>query len=285
MPNTFDVHSKRALPKIGGSEGGFIAIVVCLVLVIVASCTAVFFLLRTHPSDQNRAYRDRQRGRRHRHQAVPSSASYDYSNYNNYSTSPTAANPQSLQRKLAGMFRFGAKEQGSRAGGGGWVRTGSGDEWDSDSADEAGRGRGMKHLREQKTPGQNVIGSTNTVSSGPVDMPFIPPTSPSYPNMDTTSSVGLSLHPSYSDPFVVPHPPADPHTVRPIVHNVQPHPGSPTPTSSSSSPYASPPRHTASPEALSETNDHVDREGRKWSQESEMSVRTFTGGTKFIESL
>jgi hypothetical protein len=244
------------------------------VLIIVVSCTAVFFLLRVRdPSDNDRAYRDRHRSRRHQHQTVPFT-SYNYD---------TPANPQSLQGKLAGMFRLGGNEHGSRnvngrASGGGWVRAGS-DEWDYDSGVEAGRGRGMKDLREWKPPGQSVASSSIATRSEPIDMPFIPPTSTSYPSMDSTSTVRLDLHgagPSYNDPFIDSRP--RPHSVYPVIHSARLSSGSPTPTSS-------PSRRTISPEALYETNDQNDREGRKRSDESEVSLRTFTGGTKFIESL
>ncbi|KIJ59730.1 hypothetical protein HYDPIDRAFT_32946 [Hydnomerulius pinastri MD-312] len=113
------VATKRDVPEIDGSQGGFIGLVVALSILIVVCCLAVFFLLRNHePTEQDRANR-RERYRRHREeQDVGSSV-------------PPASTFGSLGEKFK---RIWSKNSSSgRRGGRGWIQAGSGDEWEFDS--------------------------------------------------------------------------------------------------------------------------------------------------------
>ncbi|KAF9026721.1 hypothetical protein BDZ89DRAFT_1067386 [Hymenopellis radicata] len=159
-------YEKRGAPKIGGSVGGFIALVVCLCLVIVISCTAIFLLLRDRdPSETERAHRRR----KHREEV---NAKYLGA------TSPWTT-------KVAHIFSSG-KPKSSAEGPThtqGWVQAGTTDEWDTESLDE-GRTRGMEMTYSEH-----------------LDPPFRPP----YPTEDSASSVHFDLGtkmPSFPSPRV-----------------------------------------------------------------------------------
>jgi len=135
---------QRNVPKIGGSVGGFIALVVFLILIILASCTAIFFLLRDHSQhDEERA---RRRPSRYQPASNPSSAD------------------QSWSTKLGTMFGFGSKPKDrAKTGRGGWIRASS-DEWEYDSDED-------RHL----AGGELAEMSKPTSYSPPRDRPFRPP--------------------------------------------------------------------------------------------------------------
>ncbi|KZT24018.1 hypothetical protein NEOLEDRAFT_1148885 [Neolentinus lepideus HHB14362 ss-1] len=119
------LHRGREVPKIDGSEGGFIGLVAGLCVIIVVCCAAVFYLLTYHQP----TVEDRARRRRHR--------SY-------HTRQSSTGSMHSFKEKLTGLFAFGGKTGSSSAGaalglskrGQGWVQAGSGDEWESDSGDE-----------------------------------------------------------------------------------------------------------------------------------------------------
>ncbi|EPQ58705.1 hypothetical protein GLOTRDRAFT_120304 [Gloeophyllum trabeum ATCC 11539] len=116
------LHRTREVPKIDGSEGGFIGLVVGLCVIIVICCAAVFYLLTYHqPSPADRARRRQQRSFHHRRQS-------------------SSGSMHSFKEKLTGLFTRSGQSPAPAFGlakrGQGWVQAGSGDEWESDSGDE-----------------------------------------------------------------------------------------------------------------------------------------------------
>lgn len=243
-------------------------------MVILVSCTAVFYILRNHPPSDNERANRRQRNR-YQHQSVPTLSSF---NYNNSST-PS----QSLSGSLGRMFGIKGRSDDSNRndgtkvkmgkGGQGWVQAGSGDEWDDDSGDERRRTEGLPQLRE-------VSGQVPQVGLSPAfDKPFSTTIFSSYPTSESNSSDRVDLHAlpglSYKDGQS-----PSPQSTLPNIHTQI--------SSASSSGAPSPaPIRTASPEPIpgSSTDNLADKDGRKFSTQSVVSVRTFQGGTKFIESL
>ncbi|KAL7282928.1 hypothetical protein ACG7TL_002346 [Trametes sanguinea] len=96
---------EQSRPEIGGSFGGFIALVVVLAAIFLISCVGIFILLRDH---EPTAYERRQRRARARE--------HDFS-------SEAPIGPPGLRERLARLF-------GRRAG---WIKAsaGDGDEWDA----------------------------------------------------------------------------------------------------------------------------------------------------------
>ncbi|EGN96305.1 hypothetical protein SERLA73DRAFT_185993 [Serpula lacrymans var. lacrymans S7.3] len=249
------VHVRREVPKLDGSQGGFIALVVALSIIIVISCTAVFFLLRNHePTEQERTIR---RERSHRYREEPE-----------FSTTVP------LREKIGNMFSFWNKKgvgrglYSRRPTGRGWVQTGSGDEWEpeSDHEDDAEiapyPGRRTHHFGNDD--------SSPSSDHRMVDSPFRSPPSDS------------GLHPyitgSYVDPFSKesPRPNFSP-TESDIDRSRSPALSSPG--SLSASHVTSAVLHESSLE------DGIHHNQRQFTAQSGTSVRTFEGGTKFIESL
>ncbi|KAI6150398.1 hypothetical protein BKA82DRAFT_596644 [Pisolithus tinctorius] len=104
---------RSAIPEIGGSQAGFIGLVVFLGVLIVVCCSAVYYLLRHHePTDQDRVLR-RERSHRRRTELDPSSGS-------------------SLGDKFKQSWE--RVRHGRRRGGSGWMKAGSGDAWESTSS-------------------------------------------------------------------------------------------------------------------------------------------------------
>ncbi|KAJ6542588.1 hypothetical protein B0H19DRAFT_1267833 [Mycena capillaripes] len=214
-------YGKRDAPRIGGSEGGFIGLVVGLGVIILVSCVAIYILLRDHSPSQ----RDRE-GRRH-DSRYPSE------------TSRTASLKPRLpwSEKLGGLFGGGGgtAKRNSKSGHG-WIQA-SGDAWE---ADEVERSREMSGL------GQSL------------DAPFRPPVDP------------YAAPPSSSSTDSVAYDPAARYTPMPTSLRSD----SPIPRSMS-------PESTVHPHANPDPNS----QSRQFSVESAASVRTFEGGTKFIEGL
>lgn len=104
---------RSAIPEIGGSQAGFIGLVVFLGVLIVVCCSAVYYLLRYHePTDQDRVLR-RARSRRCSTELDPSSGS-------------------SLGDKFKRSWE--RIRHGRRRSGSGWMKAGSGDSWESTSS-------------------------------------------------------------------------------------------------------------------------------------------------------
>lgn len=234
--------SRRAVPEIGGSQGGFIGLVVALSVLILICCIAVFFLLRNHePSEQDRTAR-RERYRRNR---------------DNQEHDSTAAMPglSSFGDKIRVMWEDRSRS-GGRRGGRGWIQAGSGDEWETNS----------DHGEERRAQ-QPMQPFSRSFQEGPY--------SPQVPEMDSPLSDAESYAPmQYGDPYA-----------KGPLHVTSPQrvtfARSQSPLSQSSSPMS--PGSHRDPSMDDEEVRPPDH--RHFSTQSSTSVRTFEGGTKFIESL
>ncbi|KAF8207282.1 hypothetical protein K438DRAFT_2013776 [Mycena galopus ATCC 62051] len=218
-------YSKRDVPRIGGTEGGFIALVVCLGVVVLGSSIAIIYiLLRDHsPSDRDREARREER-------RYPSESS-------RLSLKPRFP----WSEKLGGMFARGAPSKRSSKSGHGWIQA-SGDAWEEDELDRS-RGREMSGLQ-------------------PMDLPFRPPIDP------------------YASNDSVPYDPPQPrYTPMPISRSTQ----SDLRSDESTVPRSASPESTEAHSADSSRPEQ--NRNRHFSVESANSVRTFEGGTKFIEGL
>ncbi|KAG2135180.1 uncharacterized protein EDB93DRAFT_1092468 [Suillus bovinus] len=234
--------SRRTVPEIGGSQGGFIGLVVALSVLILICCIAVFFLLRNHePSEQDRISR-RERYRRNR------------DNQENDST----AGRSFFGDKLRGMWpdKWSSRSRsGGRRGGRGWIQAGSGDEWEINSD------HGEEHRAQQ--PMQPF---SRSFQEGPY--------SPQAPEMDSPLSDAESYAPMhYGDPYA-----------KGPLHVTSPQrvtfARSQSPLSQSSSPMS----RGSHRDASMDDEEVRPPDHRHFSTQSSTSVRTFEGGTKFIES-
>jgi hypothetical protein len=177
----------RGEPKIGGSVGGFIALVVCLILVIVVACASIFFLIRQDSSEEQQ--RARQRQLRYQHQPVLSSSSYTY----DPSSTPSKSWLASLQGIFPGTTRYNAVRR--MKGRDGWIQA-TGDEWEDDSGDERLRSMGNTQYNAYspaldppfRPPGIVTTESTSTVH-------FVPRSDSRIPNRFTSSSESPTLSP------------------------------------------------------------------------------------------
>ncbi|KAJ7778421.1 hypothetical protein B0H16DRAFT_1503468 [Mycena metata] len=202
-------YGKREAPRIGGSEGGFIGLVVGLVVIILISGVAIFILLRDHsPSDRDREAR--------RHET----------RYPSESSSLKDRIPWS--GTLGGIFGRSAGADGSKRAsksGHGWIQA-SGDAWEADDREMSGFVNAKR------------------------DAPFSPPVDPYAVESYSSDSI------AYDPPISHPH-----------VRFEEPIPRSTSPESTV--PHVSP----------------TQKENRQFSSDSTTSIRTFEGGTKFIEGL
>ncbi|EIW86136.1 hypothetical protein CONPUDRAFT_78618 [Coniophora puteana RWD-64-598 SS2] len=125
-------HLKREIPEIDGSPAGFIALVVVLSVIILASCIAVFFLLRDHePSDAQRAARRSRYMREIEREASTADGG------------PGSTAPPSLTERMKRIWRTKGYASASRRGSGGWVQA-TGDEWETSSANGDDHDTGMR---------------------------------------------------------------------------------------------------------------------------------------------
>jgi len=252
--------SSREVPKLGGSEAAFIALIVILCVIILCACTAVVYLLYYHESATSNGHNT---NRRYQHQSVPSSSSAAAFAY-----SQSTTKPPSKTNKLASMFQ--KRTKGDRTGPG-WVQQGSGDEWDYGSDEEG-------------TPGFTMIGGARVAglspNTPPLDTPFHPPQiSPS--NSNSYSSIQFDPHApglaSYANPSQASPIPSR----RPTIE---------TQMESSSARGVGTPLRTTTPDPIP-GHAHIDlegtgdRNGNGKRDSGTSSVRTFTGGTKFLEGL
>ncbi|KII89384.1 hypothetical protein PLICRDRAFT_53820 [Plicaturopsis crispa FD-325 SS-3] len=240
------------MPEINGSSGGFIALIVCLILIIIVSCGAVFYLLRNHePSKRDRELR---RARTHHYQQrandLASSSPF------NYSASDTST-PQSLKDRVTGALRIGRGVRGQ-----GWTQAASGDDWEV-------RGEGADRHLEHAGPSPPVGVSFAAPPSR--SRPDSPSTAEAYREMESASSVHVDLY-SPGSAYAFPNQSRTPDRV------------------------ASPTRHVSvtgsmrseSPDVLSSPEGAytpIRESSRHMSTQSGMTIRTFEGGTKFIEEL
>jgi hypothetical protein len=287
---------ERDIPNIKGSRGGFIALIVCLSVLVVGICIAVFILLRDHePTDEERDVRQ-QLSRRHREQQSESSSPFTYN--------PSSTNPPTLTQKIGGIFGMAADDNNrtsktrSRSGshrnraGQGWIQARSGDDWDSDTDREtAARTRGLSGSTPQVA--QRDVGEAHGIrltdrliprDGIPLDLPFHPPQT-RYSHVDSNSSIH-SLYNSASydlDASSTWKPPAS--LLAPTRLNTS---ESLAPSSFSVSPSPTPQRAGSPEPYTSGSTDDVPTDNPHFSTQSgsgSVSVRTFHTGTKFIESL
>lgn len=128
---------------------GFIGVVVALGVLILACCSAVFYLLRYHePNEQERALRRQRYGREGTEQ----------------DSGPvrTPSFVTSIGAKLREAWN--RIRHGSRRGGRGWIQAGSDDEWESDAV------RGDPARPEAKTTGGPVQPSAKNNITHTVDI-------------------------------------------------------------------------------------------------------------------
>ncbi|KAJ4486151.1 hypothetical protein J3R30DRAFT_3444619 [Lentinula aciculospora] len=247
---------ERGEPKIGGSVGGFIALVVCLILVIIVACTATYFLLREEIYDEENA--TRRRRRYHHHATSPSAFTYD----------PSSTPSKSWLASLKGMFsgrmgsaRYNAtRRMKSRDG---WVQANSGDEWDDDMRD-------VERLRNMRHSDAQYIAYSPTL-----DPPFRPPGNLTLESA-STSTAHLESPPSHRSDYRIPNRFAS-ELAEPPTSSVQ------SPLEIATLPRSASPESVASPQTPPFI--HFGSENRKDSTNSDISTRTFSNGTKFIEGL
>ncbi|KAJ7785398.1 hypothetical protein B0H14DRAFT_3506954 [Mycena olivaceomarginata] len=204
----------REAPRIGGSEGGFIGLVVGLIVIILGSCVAIYFLLRDHaPSDRDREIRREER---------------------RSSVSPSR---KPWSEKLGGFFGCGpasanANVKRNSKSGHGWIQA-SGDAWEADEAERRGRGEEMVAV------------------DAPFSPPMVDPYAPEHNSYsyESTDSVSYDMGGERYTPII------------PAFHI----PRSASPDSSAPS--------TVKEQQSRDRHFSVD------------SVKTFEGGTKFIEGL
>ncbi|KAF7297212.1 hypothetical protein MIND_00954300 [Mycena indigotica] len=230
----------RDTPRIGGSTGGFIGLVVGLSVIIVVSCIAIFWLLRHHePSERDRAVRRERRETTERAFGLPKVTAGG-------STRREAnASATSAWTSLSQMFKS--------HNGHGWIQA-SGDAWE---ADEAEREMGLQQRRYEDAPFKPpVVDPYNEHAVAP------PPTSRassmlSYPLSDRDYDPEIrwtprftASHSTFSDMNTIPRS-ASPESDHTVLQQQQPMPQG------------------------QGQNRHMSAD----------SIRTFEGGTKFVEGL
>jgi hypothetical protein len=253
---------------------GFIALIVCLSVLILGLFVAIFILLRDYePTDEDRAIR-RQLSQRHREQRQ-SDLSFTYA--------ASSANPLTLTQKIGGMFGMdtvadqnsgGQQTKKGNKSGHGWIQASGeeGDEWDADMDGET-----EVQTQFQKNVGDGIkLTDRSITKDGSADSPFRPPQLP-YAESDS-SSCTQDLYNPYSS-FSKPIP------LRTAVTRLQTEdslsPSSPSFMSGSSAPRAL----SGSPEPYATGSvDDLHNPERQFSGGT-ISTRTSHTGTKFIESL
>ena len=248
----------------------FIALVVILVLIIIIACSATVYLLREDMTGQDQEALTREVPSRGQYQLSGSQAGsvYQKSSKNwltNLLRAPVPRRPNSQVRS-----------DKSRSGRGqGWLQAGNGADWDSPSPNQK-LGASMR-LTEQDLSSSPSPRSSNVGSL---------PRSHFYSSMSEASS-SVRFDPnairglSYGD--------ASNHVSRSIIPSIRSHMYSPP----SSPPLSASPHGTSraaiasSPEPMerSLSADSLDIEGVSTTTSTRPPLRTFEGGTKFIEGL
>lgn len=255
---------------------GFIALIVCLSVLILGLFIAIFILLRDYePTDEERAIR-RQLSQRHREQRQ-SDLSFAYA--------PSSANPLTLTQKIGGMFGMdtvadqnngGQQTKKGNKGGHGWIQASGeeGDDWDADMDGETEVQ--TRYLQFQKNVGDGIKLTDRSITrDGSADSSFRPPQLP-YAESDSSSQDLYNPYSSFSKPI----------PLRTAVTRLQTEdslsPSSPSFVSGSSAPRAL----SGSPEpyATGSVDDLRPNPERQFSGGT-ISTRTSHTGTKFIESL
>ncbi|KAL0947647.1 hypothetical protein HGRIS_013734 [Hohenbuehelia grisea] len=261
---------RRETPKIGGSVGGFVALVVCLVVVIIAACCAVVYLLRSRPSSEDPGIR--------RYRANSSSTFV-------YKPASSPSEPMPRFSKLRALLPWSstpphpAESSKSATGRKGWVRAQSGDGWafGSDTSVET-----RQHCKKDLAQ-VSVQPASLSYSPAPQHESVVTPPPMSRLNSSSSVRFDLSSSPPYLElPLSSPQLSISTLSVQPDVSFTMPSPL--PPVARSISPDILPAvDELSSTSPPSSEDDHPDR--RKFSTHSGMSMLTLEGGTKFIESL
>jgi len=260
--------SGREVPKINGSASAFIALVVVLVLIIIIACSATVYLLREDIAEDGEAL-TREVPSRGRYRLSGSQANSVYKKssrnwFTNILRVPAPRRPTSKVRS----------DKPQTAPGQGWFRAGNGSDWESPSQNQ--KYGGSMRMAEQDASSMSSPRSSNVESF---------PRSHFYSSMsEASSSVRFDPHAvrglPYGDPST--------HVSRSIIPSIRSHMYSPP-----SSPPLSPTPHGSVRAALASSPEPM---GRSFSNDSLGNddstptspcppVRTFEGGTKFIEGL
>ncbi|CAA7260843.1 unnamed protein product [Cyclocybe aegerita] len=307
MHNSLDVATvlgRRETPKINGSSAAFIALVVVLVLIIVVSCTAVIFLLREERAQDEEALRHRHRSREEP-SSYPQKSQRWYTRIFGLPTYKAARSGESPSRSdKVKKYKMGRHGQG-------WVQAGSGNEWDSDSGDDFPSPR-----KTQNIPGPSAaamrtrdydpsLGTPSNSSTAGSPFPYHPTQSRSphpipprvySPVSDTSSNHSMRGYDphgvrglSYPEHYA---PSVQGATLPSIASQLYSPPSSPSPSSDHH--HYTPANTRRSIPGTSGTlesepsNDSMNSSRvppRSFASQSIPSVRTFEGGTKFIEGL
>jgi len=254
----------REIPKIGGSSAAFIALIVILVVIILVSLTAAIYLIREERSgDEERTNRHLSARYQHPLPASPSPFAYK---------SPAESNSLQWTSYLNARNWFGRTNPAPQAtatrNDRGWMPTSSGSEFETYSVDEFSPTRTLRSGNTTMREGSPLANPRSVVHGDVVSPHRIPsPLSLS----DSVSSARFDLHEtqnvSSSDRFVqLNYPNIHTHLV--------------SPTSSSPSPSPGP-----IPDSRSDSPNYADGQGSLFATQSGLSIRTFEGGTKFIEAL
>lgn len=240
---------KREAPVIGGSVGGFAALVVCLVAVIILSLTGIVYLWRD----------DGPLSRSHRYGSSNSRGFFSLPKFTNffqfggYRSSGHSAAPLPTHTPTSSIKMSKESVQG-------WARATSPDDFDPDGLRQLSYAHASRSLSLSPPP------STYSPSPAP-GSPFQPPM-----RLDPTSSV-VRFENSHS--VTVYHP----------ILSASPQPSIPTITTIPSNPPSPPPPlRTVSPEPMTFNDSDAD-EGYKFAVHSGVTMRTLQRGTKFVESL
>jgi len=257
-------------PKINGSAAAFYALVIALSLVIAVAFAAVLYLLL-----EERA--NRRADGRHTRKPV------DDGSVNQ----PTTR----WYKRIFGMgsngYKDGVQDIGTSRRGQGWIQAGTTDEWESDSGEDT-KPRALSSHPRQYNPSIDTKRTSATYS--------IPQRSLVYSFVSDRSSILPSDIPAL--PYEDPNAPSVRYSIPSIHSQLLPPPSGPTyhaahhPNWSISTVSATPVRISTSPlpsspvsieYEISDSHDGSELASETLSQKP--SLRTFEGGTKFIEAL
>lgn len=177
LTNTPTQNTDSNLPKIGGSFGGFIALVVCLATIVVFACIAIFILLyKFKPDPYERQYRQTTFGKRE-------SSIYE-----------VPLGPHGMRAKFKNLIGLGKKREG-------WVRANDGsEEWDASDRNLVPRQvpRTVDHMDAPFSPPQHHASSLRRSSTSESIELSVPSNGQPAPGSAATPTS------TYTDPFSSP---------------------------------------------------------------------------------
>jgi len=270
-------HVERQVPKIDGSSGGFIALVVCLSLLIVGLCIAVFIQLRNfEPTDEERTIR-RQLGRRHR--SNPSSL---------FAYTSSTTSPAQLTQKIASVFGIGTTENNGRKkmkkgskSGRDWLQA-PGEEWEADMNGTNVQTRSLSGLQNPHDTGEpRGIRLADHRSISKDDSPLHPPFQASQQSYSSSSNSSVQdIHNPFTRSSMTPSPLHIAVTRLQTENSFVPSESSPSLLSTTTRALTGSP----DPYAIGSADD-LHSQGERQVSQGTISTRTLHTGTKFIESL